>query len=40
LLISSAGGDGNNAHVDEIVAIIQEILDSSWAIVPTYSEQD
>ena len=24
LLISSAGGDGSNAHVDEIVAIVQD----------------
>lgn len=28
LLISSAGGDGSNAHVDEFLDIIQEILDS------------
>jgi hypothetical protein len=28
LLISSAGGDGSNPHVDEIVDIIQEILKS------------
>lgn len=28
LLISSAGRDGSNAHVDEIVDIIQEVLES------------
>ena len=28
LLISSAGGDGTNAHVDEIVSIIEEILEA------------
>jgi hypothetical protein len=27
LLISSAGGDGSNAHVDEFLGIIQEICD-------------
>lgn len=28
LLISSAGGDGSNAHVDEILDVVQEILKS------------
>ena len=29
LLFSSAGGDGSDAHVDEMVEIVQEIMENS-----------
>ena len=45
LIISSAGGDGSNAHVDELVKIVQElfaITDSSrpLKVVAIHSEID